>query len=200
MSGHDWKTVSWHVNHQHKFKSKAINNLSGGLIKVLEKQWRPKWMLHISHQGLHSFAKVKSIYRVREILLNLETITCEYKQWTIWSYWIKRQRKNSLVYAFPIFPFRNATKEGILKRTAYDCMKLYVEKVIFRKPQHFKNRVYLYIKYVGLFVMHFCCLWHVRRCNIVSGNICVVYRNINGLKHIFMDLKYICGLTNIFVD
>ena len=30
-------------------------------------------------------------------------------------------------------------------------------------------------------------LWHVKRCNIVCGNICVVYRNIYGLKHIFVD-------------
>ena len=30
-------------------------------------------------------------------------------------------------------------------------------------------------------------VWHVRRCNIVCGNICVVYRNIYGLKHIFVD-------------
>ena len=30
-------------------------------------------------------------------------------------------------------------------------------------------------------------IWHVKRCNIVCGNICVVYRNIYGLKHIFMD-------------
>ena len=92
-----------------------------------------------------------------------------------------------MAHTFSIFPFRNATKEGIPKRTAYDCMKLYVEKVIFRILQHCKNRVYLYIKYVGLFVMPFCCLWHVRRCNIVCGNICVVYRNIYGLKHIFME-------------
>ena len=30
-------------------------------------------------------------------------------------------------------------------------------------------------------------LWHVKCCNIVCGNICVVYRNIYGLKHIFVD-------------
>ena len=30
-------------------------------------------------------------------------------------------------------------------------------------------------------------IWHVKRCNIVCGNICVVYRNIYGLKHIFVD-------------
>ena len=30
-------------------------------------------------------------------------------------------------------------------------------------------------------------VWHVKRCNIVCGNICVVYRNIYGLKHIFVD-------------
>ena len=30
-------------------------------------------------------------------------------------------------------------------------------------------------------------LWHVRRCNIVCGNICVAYRNIYGLKNIFVD-------------
>ena len=42
----------------------------------------------------------------------------------------------------------------------------------------------------GFFYLHrctYCMLWHVRRCNIVCGNICVVYRNIYGLKHIFVD-------------
>ena len=43
-----------------------------------------------------------------------------------------------------------------------------------------KAKVYLHIKIE-------CLLWHVRRCNNVCGNICVVYRNIYGLK-------YICGL------
>ena len=50
-------------------------------------------------------------------------------------------------------------------------------------------------------------LWHVKRCNIVCGNKCVVYRNIYGLKHIFVDTKKylcakknICGQKNIFVD
>ena len=30
-------------------------------------------------------------------------------------------------------------------------------------------------------------VWHVKRSNIVCGNICIVYRNIYGLKHIFVD-------------
>ena len=53
-------------------------------------------------------------------------------------------------------------------------------------------------------------LWHVRRCNIVCGNICVVYglKYIRGLK-IYLWIKkliylwtqkYICGLKNISVD
>ena len=35
-------------------------------------------------------------------------------------------------------------------------------------------------------------LWHVRRCNIVCGNICVVYRNMYGLKIYIYELKNIC--------
>ena len=44
-------------------------------------------------------------------------------------------------------------------------------------------------------------LWHARCCNIVCGNICVVYRNMFGLKIYIYGLKiYICRLKNILVD
>ena len=45
----------------------------------------------------------------------------------------------------------------------------------------------VYIRYYCAAFLKLIQLWHVRRCNIVCGNICVVYRNNYVLKHIFVD-------------